>query len=323
MSASFGQSVSPQNAVVVSQPTFAARQLTSVAWNTPDGLPYKQVPGVNLGATSFQVMDTNSIVFLSNASNEIITIDSKSGKVISKFSVCTDPRDFVYEGGKFYVLTDFSLYIYDASGNLGKTIEYSNHYSGVMRITRYNNSSYLLLPNGNSLQVEKGGVAVNTIELEGSITSTGNRVVTKISGEYSYSVTHIAEDGKWSESNFTSDKKVAGVFVVGSTADRIVLDVQTYLSESPISVERKFLSIGLKAGTLQKQAAEIKVPNVYYVWSNKEFYLTASGTLYNMVTAPEGAFVFVLTENGKAAYPEFIAAKSYHFNDHLIQIEEK
>ena len=106
------------------------------------------------------------------------------------------------------------------------------------------------------------------------------------------------------------------------TAGRVILDVQTFISESPISVERQIVGTLFSPTGLEKAVSEIKVPNVYYVLSSKDFLISDSGTLYNMVTAPEGVFLFALKESSSGEsntsnYPSFIATQSYHFNDHL------
>jgi len=328
MSASFGQSVSLQNVDAISQPTFEVTQLSFAAWNTTDGLTYKQGPGANLGATSFDVIDVNHVAFLCNSSSEIIITDMKSGKVVSKFNAGIAPNDFAYDNGKYYVLNDFSIGIYNASGKLTNTVEYSREYLGVKRLTRYYNSTYLLLPNGNSLQVESNGLSVTTKEIEGSISSNGNRVVTQITGDYSYTVAFITPSGNKTQNTFTSKLKVAGVFVVGATPDKVIIDVQSYISENPIQVERKIQSISFSKAGKGNVVAEITIPEMYFVLSSKEFYVSGSGTLYNMVTSPIGAFVFNLSEvqagtKTVATYPEAIMARTYHFNDHLINPEEK
>lgn len=324
-----GQTVTkPTNAAASQQPLFEVTQLSAAAWNMVDGLPYKQVPGVNLGATSFQVLNANHIAYLCNSSAEIIVTDAKNGKAISKFSAGIAPRDFTYDNGKYFVLNDFSVGVYDASGKLTNTIEYSKQYLGVVRLTRYNNATYLLLPNGNSLQIESNGAPITGTETKGIITSTGKRVLTQMTSDNSYTVTVITTDSNKTQSTFTTEKKVAGVFVVGATNDRVIVDVQCYTSENPVGVERKIQSISFTQTGIGNAVAEIKVPQMYYVLASKEFYVSTSGILYHMITSPSGVFVFTLAEaeagtKPVTVYPQAITAQTYHFNEHLINPEEK
>src|SRR6267378_3621911 len=58
-----------------------------VEWNTLTGIPYKQVPGANLGATSFEILDSNRIAFLCNSTNEIIITNKVNTNASQRFQV--------------------------------------------------------------------------------------------------------------------------------------------------------------------------------------------------------------------------------------------
>ena len=45
------------------------QEISMTKWNSQDGIPYMQAPGVNLGAVAFDMIAVNKIAFLSNASN--------------------------------------------------------------------------------------------------------------------------------------------------------------------------------------------------------------------------------------------------------------
>jgi hypothetical protein len=297
---------------------FNVHELSASKWNSQDGLIYKKAPGVNLGVTSFEVIADNKIAFLSSASNEIIITDKTTGKAIKKFAVSFSPRDFVYDKGFFYVLDEHLVNVYNEVGKLIKKLDFPNSYLGVERLTRYNNATYLLLPSGNSFDIESAR------EYDGWITSSGNFVLTKLNEGNSYSFKVITTSGKSYEKTLSTDKTVAGVYVVGATDNRIFLDVQTYISESPISVERNIVAIELTKNGLGSINASIKVPDCYYVLSNNDFHVSANGNILNMVTSPQGVFVYVLTEVKAAkavGYPASLTAEKYHFNDHLIQVD--
>jgi hypothetical protein len=303
-----------------SSASWNVQEISMTKWNSQDGIPYMQAPGVNLGAVAFDMIAVNKIAFLSNASNEIIITDRTSGKAINRFPVTFAPRDFVYDNGVFYVLGEKFVIAYNENGKLLKQLSFPGTYLGIERVTRFNNATYLLLPSGNCFQIESGK------EHEGWITSAGNFVFTKLNGDNSYSVKLITNTGKIFTATFNTDKTVAGVYVVGATQNRIFLDVQTYITQSPISVERKIVSVDLSSSGIGSVVANIKVPDCYYVLSNNDFHLSATGNILNMMTSPQGAFVFTLTEvkAGKTiGYPASLTNLKYHFNDHLIQVEAK
>jgi len=296
------------------------QEVSTTKWNSPDGLPYMEAPGVNLGVTSFEVIAETKIAFLSNASNEIIITDKSTGKMIKKFPVVFAPRDFVFDNGLFYVLDEKLVTVYNEEGKQVKQLSFPNTYLGVERLARFNSATYLLLPSGNSFKIETAK------ENTGWITSAGHFVVTKLNGDNSYSVKVITTGGKSFEKILNTDKIVAGVYVVGATKNRIYLDVQTYISQSPISVERKIVSVELTTKGVGAVVASIKVPDCYYVLSNNDFHVSAAGSLLNMITSPQGAFIYSLIEvrSGKViGYPASLVTTKYHFNDHLMQVEIK
>lgn len=305
---------------------FDVQQISSTPWNIPDGIVYTQVPGANLGATSFEVLGSNHIAFLCNSTSEITIVNAADGKAIQRFPVAFAPRDFVYDKGEFYVLSQLQVDVYDESGNIVNSFTFPQKYAGVERMARCNGSTWLLLPSGNSAMIEANGQMVEPKEFEGWITSSGNRISTKSVGENTFTTALFTASGGKSESVFQTDKKVAGVYMVGVTKDRIYLDVQTFLSENPIRVERKIESVEIEGLSINKKIASIKAPDVYYVLSNKDILVSAEGKLYHMITDEEGVFVFSLSEIDKGKepihhYPEVLSKKTYHFNDHLLNMD--
>jgi hypothetical protein len=302
------------------------KQVSTVKWNTPDGIPYVKGPGANLGATSFEVIDANSIAYLSNASNEIIITKTSDGTALKKFAVASAPRDFVYDNGIFYVLFSRQVTGYDENGKQLNSIAIPDTYMGVERLARYNKETYLLLPSGNCAKIESGGKVVTPKEYDGWTTSTGNFVSTKLSGGNSYSVKVMFADSSSSTKEFTTDKKVAGVYFVGCTANRLVLEVQSFITESPIAVERSIVSVELNKEEIGSVVISNKVPDCKYVHTNKDFSVTPDGAILNMITAPDGVHIFSLAETNTASaqdYPADIKNMKYHYNEHLVKEEEK
>ena len=164
------------------------KEYSLTKWDPQEGVLYKQVPGANLGATSFEIMNNNLIAYLSNSENEIVITDRTSGKAVKRFNVSLAPRDFCYSNGYFYVLSEDRVTQYDKTGTEIKSFTFPEDYRGVERLTRFNNSTYLLLPSGNSLLIESNGHSVKPKETDGWITAAGNSVITRITGYNSYSI---------------------------------------------------------------------------------------------------------------------------------------
>lgn len=308
----------------------SVKEISQTPWNVQTGITYKQVPGANLGPTSFEVMDNNRIAFLCDSNNEIIIVEKSNGKAIKKFNVSLAPRDFSFSNGNFFVLTENEVIKYDAEGNVINSFPIPYGYYGIERLTRYNDATYLLLPSGNSLMIESNGYSITDNEKEGWITSAGNYVITRISGNNTYYIKVTTENRNTYEKIFSTVNKIAGVFVVGSTNSLIVLDVQTFISENPVTVDRMIVNIDLSNSGLGSISAHTKIPDCYYVLSNKDFSLLQDGTVYNMITSPQGVYIFSLTNENALlktqniqGYPTHITETKYHFNNYLIKGEEK
>lgn len=304
--------------------SFNVLQLSMSEWNTPDGIPYTQVPGANLGATAFQILDQNRIAFLCNSSNEIIITDKDSGKAIDKFQVSFAPRDMVYENNKFYVLSEYKVTVFDETGNEITKYTFPMSYQGVERFTRFNDATYLLLPEGNSLMIEDCGESIEPVVFKGIITNNGYFITSQITGSNTYSIKISLSNKITIEKTYTTDKKTAGVFIVGSTENRVIIDVQTFISENPISVERTITAIKVSINELGDIVTETIVPQSYYVISNKDFYVSENGIVYNMMTSSHGVSVFSLTEaksEKTQGYPSTLTDNQYNSNDNLIKID--
>jgi hypothetical protein len=305
-------------------PNFNISQVSLSEWNTPSGLPYTQVPGANLGPTSFAIMDENRIAFLCNSSSDIIITNKSTGKSIERFQVSFAPRDFVYEKGFFYVLFENVVKLYNEKGIELTKFPFPSEYQGVEKLLRSKDATFLLLPSGNSLLIEKKGKPVVPIEYSGYVTGTGQFITAQIVGDYSYSIKALGSDNKTFEKTITTYRKVAGAFVIGATDDRIILDIQTFISENPIAVERTIASVSLNKNGIESFVNRSQVPDCYYVISNKDFYLSEKGEIFNMVTTPQGVLVFLLTETKSyksKGYSSFLSQADYHSNENLIKLD--
>jgi hypothetical protein len=304
--------------------SYNVKLVSKTKWDSVTGVLYTKVPGANLGATSFEVISNNQIAFLSNSNSEIVIINRNTGKSVKRVPLTCVPRDFVYDNGYFFILSENHITQINFNGVEVNKFLIPNYLVGIEKLVRYNNSTYLLLPNGNNLKIEEEGKTIQAIEKPGYITNTGYSVNTIIYKNNSYSVDITTNNGKSLGSKlFTMDKKIAGVYVIGVISNRIVLDVQTFISENPISVERFIVSVKLYNSSIGNVIAKIKVPDCYYVLSNKDFTLTRNGSLFNMITSPNGVYVFSLKESSgnNTGYPSYITKTKYHFNYNLIKVD--
>lgn len=192
------------------------------------------------------------------------------------------------------------------------------------RISRYDNSTYLLLASGNSVKIDSNNSFLESNVSEGWITQNNNFVLTSLNDENHFLVKVNTSSGKTFNKVFTIDKKIAGIYVVGNTLNRIILDLQLFLQENPISIERLIVSIDFNERGIGDILLSKKVPDCYYVLSNKDLDVGYNGIIYSMITSPRGVNVFALNETKEIIvndYPRFLLDIKYHFNDHLIKVD--
>lgn len=292
--------------------TFDVSQELILNWNTNNSIPYSQVPGANLAATSFTKYNDSIFVFLCNSSNEIIFVNSKTNKITERHAINASPRDFYYEQNSFYVLYENSVIMYDSNCEKVNEFIFPKKYLGTERITRYNNSTYLLLPTGSSYCIEENH------EYEGWISKSGNFVELKFRS-FMYNVTLLNLN---ISKTFNTEKKIAGIYLIDATFEKIILDIQYFNSENPVNVERNVVTISYNKTNINDSTALIKVPDVYYVLSNKDFILDNNNELFNLLSSPYNLYVFKLTETNKQInlnYPSILLKNKYHYNNNLIK----
>jgi hypothetical protein len=293
-------------------------KISVVKWSDSLGIPYTKGPGIALGATSFAPLDSVRTAYLCNSSDEIIITNRASGKIITRFNVTSSPRDFVFENSLFYVLSENSINVYSETGVLISKESIPSSIKGVTKLARFNSTNYLLYPSGNSIIIDS-----NLISQElGWATESGKNILTEIIGDNSFKVAVLAENKIVKQRIYSSIQNVAGIFVIGATKNKIVLELQKYISESPVSIERSILEI--ENSQLMPILYQTIIPKVYYTQANKDFILSTNGEVVQMISAPNGLYIFSLRgklTKEKNTYPTSIFSSNYHFNDHLIKVD--
>lgn len=304
---------------------FQIRQVAFLPWDEKDGIPYMQVPGANLGVTSFEIIDSANMAFLSDASNEILIYNLRKKQITGRLMVLPAPRDFAFDSGKYYVLGEKSVEIYDSASHRAEVSNFPDEFQGVMRISRTNATTNLLLPSGNSLKPGKSD-GINGLSIyDGWFIKNDLCVKTRILNDHSVELTILLENKKTVSKIFTWQGKISGAFAIGMSGDRIILDVQTWISENPVAVERHLAFFSYTENKSIELRGMLKVPDQYFVLTNKDFTVDKSGILYHMVTSREGVIVFSITESETGSspsdYPAFLKNERNHFNDHLFEVD--
>ncbi len=305
-------------AVCQVRPTaWAVEPTLSVGWDEVSGVPYSQVPGANLGAVAFAVISDTQIALLCNNVNEVRVFSTTSNDLLQKFTVGFSPRDIVFLDSTYYVMFDHQITVHSAEGQIRDTIPIPSDVRRFTRLAVIENAVWLWLSSGNSLLIQKDGIAVKE-ERVGWIGPTGDFIYARITD----GLADVALNGtRENESiRFGMSKKIAGIFPIGLEQDRIILDVQTFIAENPVEIERHYVAVAVGAGDVTM----LKAPDVYYVHSDRDILQDGRGGIWNMVTAPDGVHVFRLNACANApciGYPQDLMELEYHFNYHLLKLD--
>lgn len=293
--------------------TFDVRQISFTPWNN-ESLKFREYEDGFMGLYSFQVLDEDRIAFL--LEGRITVIGRQNGRVLSSFSFSPDAKDFIYENGKFYILSqEFSIDIYDESGKLLKSVPFErNEDNYAFNIVRQNNSTYiqtskiehddiadphfLIKPIVTvfSRPVEKNGLPVNG-EKEKLPFYPGLTVDQENSaGICSVIITN--KEGRTFNRSFPKD---SDCYVIGMTNNTVIFGIDNTLpDQSPNGHKNRIQSVEFNSERgFGNISAEIVMPHASfdpYVRSKKEFYFSQGGALYQMLTTEDGIFIFELKE---------------------------
>lgn len=306
-------------------PGQSIHEILHLSWNAAKGVPYMQVPGANLAATSMAVVDQHHIALLCNSTSEILVFNKVTKTTTKRFAVGFAPRDFVYDDHLFYVLLETMVVKYDQQGVEKGRYTIPSNVLGVERLSRFNDETYLLIPDGNSLKIEAKGFPIKPVAYFGWPTMSGMFMRTQLKGALAYQVQILQPDGPPLLLSFTTKRPIAGVYLVGMENDKLYLDVQSFVSEAPIAVERNLVVVGLSPNRLGTVLATVKIPDCYYALSNRELLHISTGEVLSMVSTPDGLSIFQMvfgSTTNPISFPSHIANLKYHFNDHLITVDE-
>lgn len=314
-----------QSIVIWSQTSISNEELgikkeLFVPWGE-NGFPYSKVPGANLGVSSFQIINNNAIAFLSTSSNEVLLINKKNEAINSKFLIEPAPRDFIYDHDFFYILFDNKIAVYDSLGNKSHSINLPSECEGADKIFKYGSKLYVLLGNGNSVEVVEDGNNFLFKYYKGWITSSGAYVSTNKSGDNFIEIQVSLNGNNYSKHFEISSDDVAGVFLIGADENKIILDVQYYPTQNPLEITRKLVYVKMDENGIGDIIYENHVPDCYYVLTVKPFVLDDNGKLYTMITSPSGMYLFSINKynEGSKDFPSELKNLKYHYNNHLLQ----
>lgn len=250
------------------------------------------------GIIGFQVLPDR--IIYDNLYAGIVVIDIRTGKTISNFHPSTHRSDFLYDDGKYFVVTDESLDVYDESGNLTQSFPFQHNYLGY--IVRNNGSTYMVsvvedANNNNpnkyiSLEIEHDGKPVGRI-IDGAINESGSIFYANPNEMKDIAFTTKKGDKvtlklKSSIEHFTG--------FAGLSNDRFFLYERTRSTKNADS--KLHLSVW-DIDNFSRPMARTELPFDSFPFINTGapgIQIMPDGTVYQLVSNKHGAFVFKITE---------------------------
>lgn len=310
--------------ITIKNTGFVVQEISVTPYSDSGGLPYTQVPGYNLGISSLQVINDSIVSYLADATGEIINVNMVDGGILSRFPVIPNAHDFVFNENAFYVFGRNILNKYNWTGEILTNTSIETIYEDAMHIVCVNQKRILVLPNGNTVGIEENSLAINEIPKPGFQCEDGAIVRAYIKDDKNYVVEWIG--AKWDNTKiltFEGNYPTGSINVVGKIGNIVYVDIQNYLTKSPISVERQLIAIDFSQRS-PRMVAKIIIPDVYYTYCNKGFSIY-NGNIYHIISAPDGVHLFkiaIATGSSKAIdYPLPIRNLHYHYNYYLEQVD--
>lgn len=291
----------------------------SIPWNTVGGIPYSEVPGANLGAVSFAVLDSDRVAFLCNGVSQIRVFSVATGEMLQALPVAPAPRDLVFSDDQYYVLYAHHVTVYSSAGEETRKLAIPEGVNDAWRIAATGAAVQLWRANGSELTFTPNGTATETSSQAWTMPD-GSQVYSAIVEGQADVV--LFREGMEARRRFSMANKVAGVFPIGTIDDKVILDVQTYVSENPVAVERFFMAIEIDVPG--STCTLLRAPDSYFAYTDRDIYQNQDGELFHIISTPRGVHVYQLTLSESGAlqdYPMEIRTLHYHYNDHLIKVD--
>ncbi len=286
-------------------------EITSLNWNSQNGLPYVQSFEANYSVDNFVKIDNQKIAFLSRATKSIIIYNTNSKSIENKINLNIFPIDFTFNNQYFYVCDQNNIYKINQRGSIvsQKSIKKIQFIENIKSI---NNKIYITDNNQNSYYF-------NDEKLENSYgIILKNNLFAKIvkQNRKSYKII-ISNKSKTTTKTIKRTKHLGTVKIIGYSQNTIFIEEQTIKHEVPLKVKRQIIGLSLDDFT---QTFKINVPDVAYTYVKHDNKII-NNQLFSLITSPENAKLFSTNLNQEnAKFPAYLYNINYHYNNHLLDI---
>ncbi len=145
--------------------------------------------------------------------------------------------------------------------------------------------------NKEDIFVDEGGVLSNSVN---------DKIIVNVRSRNELQINYnIADFNKIFKINFPSNLAYADLIGIDSSGNSFIL-IETYLSETPLKVQREIYAISDKGQML----SILEIPSIKYLYMVRDFQIDAAGNLYQLISDKEKISIIKLS-----GLTEFTAAK--------------
>ncbi|MEA3447530.1 MAG: PKD domain-containing protein [Bacteroidota bacterium] len=292
------------------------KQTFSLDFNSKSGLTYHQGYDRNSFSEVFTLVDDNVYAFLSQSEMKIILFDINKNEKSGEIFLDEPVYDMTYYNSQFWLTGKQDVFVLNNKGELINKISYKKSMPYIDKIIFNNGNIYFCDPAQNSYRIDQKGF----IKTEGIPLNDGSFGFVSREEKSDIRFTRIINDNIQKAWQYTSDKKLGTVKIIGSSADKVILDVQYIVQEVPLKVERSIFILDISGEKIALEE-KIKMPNVYYTYIRRDM-LVHDHTLDIMISTPQKNMIYSVDLDHTSAkesllFPQELYLYSYHYNNHL------
>ena len=296
------------------------KEVTSFSWNKTSGLPYIQDYSGNYGIDVYTEINENQYAFLSRTEKKIFVFNSSTKQKIKEIELSFFPIDFAYADKHYFVAGTENFYILTDEGKVISKRFIADKIKFTQALKVINSILYLIDIKQNTWSFDKKGYLEKQ---PGIILNENMRARLLKLNDNQFKLIVYRKNNKIFSEIITDKSHLGTVQILGLSNNKIIVEVQKITQEIPLKVDRyvKFFS----TDNLREQLS-VKLPDVQYIYVKHSVAVNKNNVDF-LITTPKKASIYKLTGlNGKnniVSFPDKLYDFSYHYNQHLLKLNDE
>ncbi len=272
----------------------------------------------NAGIVAFSVLDEARVALLCITTDCITIHRIPDGLLLQTIPLLSHPRDFIWNGSRFFVRFSDRVLTMDAEGGQRTEIPLNPSIRFISRLKWRNGTLYALTVDGYSYPLSRNGQPLETgsqirERIRGWALDNGISAFPVITAEFSGEIrVYTGPDSTFIP--VSSSTPLGCMRIIGTADSSLYLEIQTILQQVPLRVSRTVARLSMSGG---------RIIDTFEPPRSTFFPMTADliireNTLYHALTTPESIIFYRLRQDSRLRKTIFPAPpEEYHYNDHL------